>query len=198
MDIPNNILRALRLTVVLWLITVVVLTLPMLGLARLAAPHQAEGSLLRLDGQVVGSSLIGQAFSSARYLQSRPSGNPNLAPSNPALVDQIGQNARRWRSLGLQHPAPELLEVSASGVDPHLGVAAARQQFPALAQERGLAIDQLESLLRRHRQGPRSGAAIEPVVNVLAFNLELDHLSRTQQASQAKQSSQAQQSSQGR
>jgi len=190
MDIPNAILRALRLTLALWLITVVVLTLPMLGLARLVAPHQAAGSLLRLDGQVVGSSLIGQPFSSARYLQSRPSGNPNLAPSNPALVDQIGQNARRWRSLGLQHPAPELLEVSASGVDPHLGLAAARQQFPALAKERGLPIDQLEALLRRHRQGPRSGAAIEPVVNVLAFNLELDHLSRRQRVSQAGQAHQ--------
>lgn len=179
--LPTAILRAIRLTLVLWLITVVVLTLPMLGLARLVAPQQAQGSLLHVDGKVVGSSLIGQPFSSARYLQARPNGNPNLAPSNPALVNQIQANVQHWQSLGLRQPLPELLQVSASGVDPHLSVAAARQQLPLLAEARGLPIDQLEALLRRHRQGPSTGAAIQPVVNVLAFNLDLDRLQPLQQ-----------------
>ena len=65
--------QGLRLTLVLWLLTVVVITVPMLGLARIAAPRQAEGSLVRVDGRVVGSALIGQAFTSDRYLQGRPS-----------------------------------------------------------------------------------------------------------------------------
>ena len=166
--------RGVRLTLLLWFLTVVVITLPMLGLARLVAPDPASGSLIRRDGQVVGSRLIGQGFSSARYLQGRPAGAPNLAASNPELVRRVAAAARRWQSAGVAQPAADLLQDSASGVDPHISLAAARQQLPRLARESQLPLAELEPLLLQHQEGPSGLHAIEPVVNVLTFNLALD------------------------
>jgi len=174
MSIAAQLFRGLRLTLVLWLLTVVVITLPLLGLARLVAPDAALGSLIRRDGQVVGSRLIGQGFSSARYLQGRPAGAPNLAASNPELATRVAAAARRWQSAGVAQPAADLLLDSGSGVDPHISLAAARQQLPRLARERQLPLAELEPLLRQHQEGPSGLQAIEPVVNVLTFNLALD------------------------
>ena len=125
MSIAAQLFRGLRLTLVLWLLTVVVTTLPLLGLARLVAPVAASGSLLRADGRVVGSRLIGQGFSSARYLQGRPAGAPNLAASNPELATRVAAAASRWQSTGVADPAADLLLDSGSGVDPHISLAAA-------------------------------------------------------------------------
>jgi K+-transporting ATPase ATPase C chain len=177
MSFTAQLLRGLRLTLLLWLLTVVVITLPLLGLARLVAPDAASGSLLRRDGAVVGARLIGQPFSTARYLQGRPAGAPNLAASNPELTKRVATAASRWQSLGVTSPAPDLLQDSASGVDPHISLAAARQQLPRLARERQLPLVQLERLLRLHQEGPLGLQSIEPVVNVLGFNLALDGLS---------------------
>jgi K+-transporting ATPase ATPase C chain len=176
MSIAAQLFRGLRLTLVLWLLTVVVITLPLLGLARLVAPDAALGSLIRRDGQVVGSRLIGQGFSSARYLQGRPAGAPNLAASNPELATRVAAAARRWQSAGVAQPAADLLLDSGSGVDPHISLAAARQQLPRLARERQLPLAELERLLPQHQDGPLGLQAIEPVVNVLTFNLALDQL----------------------
>jgi len=176
MSIAAQLFRGLRLTLVLWLLTVVVITLPLLGLARLVAPDAAIGSLISRDGQVVGSRLIGQGFSSARYLQGRPAGAPNLAASNPELATRVAAAARRWQSAGVAQPAADLLLDSGSGVDPHISLAAARQQLPRLARERQLPLAELERLLRQHQDGPLGLQAIEPVVNVLTFNLALDQL----------------------
>jgi K+-transporting ATPase ATPase C chain len=168
--------RGIRLTLLLWFLTVVVITLPMLGLARLVAPDPASGSLIRRDGQVVGSRLIGQGFSSARYMQGRPAGAPNLAASNPELGGRVAAAAGRWQRAGIPQPAADLLQDSASGVDPHISLAAARQQLPRLARERQLPLAQLERLLRQDQEGPPGLQAIGPVVNVLRFNLALDRL----------------------
>ncbi|MCS5700217.1 potassium-transporting ATPase subunit C [Cyanobium sp. FGCU-52] len=176
MKLSSQVLRGLRLTSALWFLTVVVITLPMLGLARLVAPEQAEGSLLVRNGSVVGSRLIGQPFSTNRYLQGRPAGAPNLAPSNPELAARVGAASSRWQKAGIRNPAPDLLLDSGSGVDPHVSLTAARQQIPALARARGVSEQQLHALLREHQQGPWGGQSIEPVVNVLAFNLALDNL----------------------
>ena len=176
MSISAQLFRGLRLTLVLWLLTVVVITLPLLGLARLVAPDAAIGSLIRRDGQVVGSRLIGQGFSSARYLQGRPAGAPNLAASNPELATRVAAATRRWQSAGVAQPAADLLLDSGSGVDPHISLAAARQQLPRLARERQLPLAELERLLPQHQEGPLGLQAIEPVVNVLSFNLALDQL----------------------
>ena len=168
--------RGVRFTMLLWFLTVVVITLPLLGLARLVAPDAASGSLIRRDGQVMGSRLIGQGFSSARYLQSRPAGAPNLAASNPELAARVDAAARRWQSAGVAQPAADLLQDSASGVDPHISLAAARQQLPRLARERQLPLAELERLIPQHQEGRLGLQAIEPVVNVLRFNLALDRL----------------------
>jgi K+-transporting ATPase ATPase C chain len=177
MSFTAQLLRGVRLTLLLWLLTVVVITLPLLGVARLVAPDAAAGSLLRRDGAVVGARLIGQPFGSARYLQGRPAGAPNLAASNPELTQRVAAVANRWQRGGISQPAPDLLQDSASGVDPHISLAAARQQLPRLARERQLPLEELERLLRQHREGPLGLQAIEPVVNVLGFNLALDALS---------------------
>jgi len=176
MSFTAQLLRGVRVTLVLWLLTVVVVTLPVLGLARLVAPDAASGSLLRSGDQVVGSRLIGQPFNSARYLQGRPAGGANLAPSNPELAKRVAEASSRWELAGVSQPAPDLLLDSGSGVDPHISLAAARQQLPRLARERQVPMARLEDLLRRSQQGPLSLQAIEPVVNVLAFNLALDQL----------------------
>ncbi len=176
MSIAAQLLRGLRLTLLLWFLTVVVITLPMLGLARLVAPDAATGSLLRSGDRVVGARLIGQGFSSARYLQSRPAGAPNLAASNPELTTRVAAAASRWQSAGVAQPAADLLLDSGSGVDPHISLAAARQQLPRLARERQLPLAELERLIPQHEEGPLGVQAIEPVVNVLTFNLALDQL----------------------
>ena len=176
MTIAAQLFRGLRLTLVLWLLTVVVITLPLLGLARLVAPDAATGSLLRRGERVVGSRLIGQSFSSARYLQGRPAGAPNLAASNPELATRVAAAASRWQSAGVAQPAADLLQDSGSGVDPHISLAAARQQLPRLARERQLPLAELERLIPQHQEGPLGLQAIEPVVNVLGFNLALDQL----------------------
>jgi K+-transporting ATPase ATPase C chain len=179
MTFTAQLLRGVRATLVLWLLTVVVITLPLLGLAHLVAPDAAGGSLIRRDGQVVGSRLIGQGFPSDRYLHSRPAGSPNLASSNPALKDRVAAAASAWQKQGISRPADDLLLDSGSGVDPHISLEAARQQLPRLARERQLPVAQLEALLREHQEGPMILQAIEPVVNVLGFNLALDQLSAT-------------------
>jgi K+-transporting ATPase ATPase C chain len=148
----------------------------MLGLARLVAPHAASGSLLQRNGVVVGSRLLGQRFASDRYLQGRPAGAPNLAASNPELSARVAAAASRLELAGISRPAPDLLQDSASGVDPHISLEAARQQWPRLARERGLTMGQFERLLRQSEEGPLALQAIEPVVNVLRFNLALDQL----------------------
>ena len=176
MTIAAQLFRGLRLTLVLWLLTVVVITLPLLGLARLVAPDAATGSLLRRGERLVGSRLIGQSFSSARYLQGRPAGAPNLAASNPELATRVAAAASRWQSAGVAQPAADLLLDSGSGVDPHISLAAARQQLPRLARERQLPLAELERLIPQHQEGPLGLQAIEPVVNVLGFNLALDQL----------------------
>ena len=176
MSFSAQLLRSLRVTLILWLLTVVVITLPLLGLARLVAPDAATGSLLSRDGQVVGARLIGQSFRSPRYLQGRPAGAPNLAASNPALAVRVADGARAWELAGVSQPAADLLLDSASGVDPHISLVAARQQLPRLARERQINVAELEALLRQAQEGPLGLQAIEPVVNVLRFNLALDSL----------------------
>ena len=176
MSFAVQFLRAARLTLVLWLITVVIITLPMLGLARLLAAASAEGSLVFRQDVVVGSRLIGQPFSSGRYLNSRPMGEASLAAANPRLQQRVSAAADAWKQRGISNPAADLLLATASGADPHISLDAAREQLPRLAQERGVTIKQLEVLLRQNQENPIQLRTIQPVVNVLAFNLALDRL----------------------
>lgn len=186
MTLIRDSMRALRLTAVLWLITVVLYTLPLLAIGQGLFPLQANGSLIRVDGRVVGSTLIGQPFASERYFWSRPSAvdystgrqpssaPSNLGPTNPDLVKRISAASKVLKDAGVRNPAPDLLYGSGSGLDPHISPAAARQQIPRVAEARRIPAGQVAELVRRHTEGRFLGVVGEPRVNVLRLNLALE------------------------
>ena len=168
------------------------------GLARLACPWQAGGSLLRRDGQVVGSRLIGQAFTAPGDFWGRPSatttpdggampydaahsGGSNLAPGNPELarVVQARIAALRAADPDTRLPIPaDLVTASGSGLDPQVSPAGAAYQAHRVAKARGLAESRVLALVKAHTRGRQFGLLGEPTVNVLELNLALDGLSR--------------------
>ena len=180
----SSLLRpALSLLLLLSLITGVAYPLLVTGIAQVAFPAQANGSLIRdAQGQVRGSRLIAQPFDAPGWFVSRPSAGAyatvasaasNLAPSNPALASRVQAAAQ-----GLYHaalgPVPlALLTTSASGLDPHLPPAAVAYQLPAVAAQRQLPAAQLQALVAQYTETPLVGP---PVVNILAVNLALDQL----------------------
>ena len=159
------------------------------GLAQLAFPHRADGSLVEHDGRVVGSRLVGQAFAGARYFHPRPSAAgegydamasaaSNLGPTNPELVRQVrARRAAYRRDNGLrpgQQVPVDAVTASGSGLDPHISVANARLQATRVARARGLALDDVLALVASHTDGRSLGFLGEPGVNVLELNLALD------------------------
>jgi K+-transporting ATPase ATPase C chain len=185
---------ALSLFVLLTVVTGVAYPLAVTGVSRLAFPEQAAGSLLMQGGKPVGSRLIGQNFSDPKYFWGRPSatgpmpynasnsGGSNLGPLNPALVDAVkGRvDALKAADPGNRAPVPvDLVTASASGVDPHISVAAAEYQAARIARVRGLAPGVVKSLIDRHTQQRTFGVLGEPRVNVLELNLDLDQRARS-------------------
>jgi len=175
---------ALSLLLLLTLITGVAYPLLVTGLGQLAFPLQANGSLVRdQQGQVRGSSLIGQAFEGPGWFAPRPSAGQfatlpsaasNLSAGNPALAERIAGSAKTlWVPGGAPVPLA-LLTTSASGVDPHLPPAAVDYQAARVAAARGLPVEQVRALIEQQTERPWLGP---PVVNVLALNLALDRLS---------------------
>ncbi|OOW02765.1 potassium-transporting ATPase subunit C [Pseudomonas sp. MF6396] len=174
---------ALSLIVLMTLITGAVYPLVVTGVAQVAFPEQANGSLLRDDsGQVRGSRLLAQPFSGAGWFQSRPSaadyatvssGASNLAPSNPALAKRVGEQAQALY-VPAQAPVPlALLTTSGSGLDPHLPPAAVAYQLARVAAARQLPLPTLQALVEQSTLHPLVGP---PVVNILALNAALDQL----------------------
>ncbi|MFZ3183947.1 MAG: potassium-transporting ATPase subunit KdpC [Pseudomonas sp.] len=171
---------AVSLLALLTLVTGVVYPLTVTGIAQLAFPAQANGSLVKDGkGEVRGSALLAQSFSGAEWFQSRPSavafatvasGASNLAPSNPALAERIATDAAQLSVAGQGAVPMALLTTSGSGLDPHLPPAAARYQIARIAAARGVPVESLERLLVQHTEKPMVGPA---VVNVLALNLAL-------------------------
>jgi K+-transporting ATPase ATPase C chain len=186
----KSILRpALVLFALLTLLTGFIYPLAVTGVAQLAFPKQAHGSLVVRDGKAVGSSLIGQAFSDPKYFWGRPSatapmpyngvasGGSNLAPSNPALLDAVKARAEALRAAdpGNMAPVPQdLVTASASGLDPEISPAAALYQASRVARSRGLPTDEVTALIASNTQGRTLGFIGEPRVNVLALNMALD------------------------
>ncbi len=161
------------------------------GLAQLLFPAQANGSLLTAaDGSVVGSRLIGQPFSAPQYLWPRPSatgvfpynpmasGGSNLSPASASHQVEVNRQAQRLHSTGIQSPiAADLVQASASGLDPHISPQAAGVQIPRIAKARGLHVDQVASIVTAHIEQPQFGFLGASRVNVLAVNLDLDQVS---------------------
>ena len=176
---------ALSVLAFMTLITGVIYPLTITGIAQLAFPEQANGSLVRdARGEVRGSSLLAQNFEGPEWFQPRPSaagfatvasGASNLAPSNPALAERINKEAHRLATEGHGKVPMALVTTSGSGLDPHLPPSAARFQIPRIAAERGLPVDTLERLVELNTERPLVGPA---VVNVLALNTALNEMTR--------------------
>lgn len=161
------------------------------GIGQIVFPHQANGSLVLKKGHVVGSSLIGQEFSSPNYFWGRPSatspmpdnatssGGSNLGPSNPALVDAIKGRIAALKAAdpGNTNPIPvDLVTASASGLDPEISIAAANYQATRIARVRKLSVESVLGLIARYSKFQYFKFLGEPRVNVLELNLALDRL----------------------
>lgn len=173
---------ALRLLLMMTLLTGVVYPAAVTWAAHLLCPETAQGSLVYCDNQVAGSALLAQKFQSPRYFRSRPSasdgstlpsGASNLGPASGKLQEQIRERAAVWRE-GSALPVPsDLLAASASGLDPHITLEAARFQVERVAQARHLPSAAVEELLQKHSRNNLSGTAY---INVLLVNMELDRI----------------------
>ena len=160
------------------------------GLAQVIFPRQAMGSFVTGPaGKVVGSSLLGQPFSEPKYLWPRPSAttdfsyNPiassgsNAGPTSPAYLKTVGERLQGLRDTGVNGPiAADLVQASASGLDPHLSPQAASIQVGRIALARGLTEETVDRVLADHLEGRQFGFMGAPRINVLAVNLELDTL----------------------
>jgi K+-transporting ATPase ATPase C chain len=188
MSLVSQIRPALVITLLLTLLLGVGYPLAVTGVARLAFPRQAEGSLVRdVQGQVIGSSLIAQGFAKPEYLHPRPSaaGNDgydasgssgsNLGPLNPDLAKRIAKDSEALRGDGAAGPIPaDAVTTSGSGLDPAVSPANARMQAARIAAARGAPESAVRKIIDDHTARPALGFLGQPAVNVLQTNLALD------------------------
>jgi K+-transporting ATPase ATPase C chain len=184
----RNFLISIWMTLATTVLLGIIYPLVVTGLAQLLYPRQANGELIRRpDGTVVGSTLLGQPFTSAGHFHSRPSasgpagydpmasGGSNLGPTNKALIDRVAGSVQ---SLSAENPGAsipvDLATTSGSGLDPHISPASAEFQIPRVAGERGMKEDEVRALVAKHTEQRQLGFLGEPRVNVLELNLELD------------------------
>ena len=186
----NSIVRPALVTfVLLTAVTGIAYPLVVTGIAQVAFPGQAAGSLIVRDGKPVGSALIGQNFSDPKYVWGRPSATgpmpynasnssgSNQGPLNPALAEAVKGRIEALRAAdpGNMAPVPvDLVTASGSGLDPHISVAGALYQAARVAKARNLPLPQVQQLIEKHTEGRLFGFLGEPRVNVLQLNLALD------------------------
>ncbi len=185
--VSHQLRPAIGLLLALTVIAGIAYPVAVTAVAQVAWPHQANGSLIVVDGRTLGSSLIGQAFSDAKYFWGRPSaagkdgydanasGGSNLGPTTKALIDRVTAEVDRLRKANGDGPVPvDLVTTSASGLDPDISPAAAEYQVPRVATARGMTADQVRAAVARHTSEPIVGFLGEVRVNVLELNLDLD------------------------
>jgi K+-transporting ATPase ATPase C chain len=189
---------AIVLIVALTLITGLAYPLAMTGLSETLFPYQSQGSLIERDGKVIGSDLIGQAFTSDRYFHGRPSattgtdpadpsksvsqpynaansGGSNLGPTSKALIDRVKADVDTLKQENPSEPVPQdLVTTSGSGLDPHISPEAAFFQVPRIAKARNIPDYRVRQLIQERVEGRLFGLLGEPRVSVLALNLALD------------------------
>ena len=188
--IREQIKPAILIFIVLSVITGVIYPFLVTGVAQVFFHDKANGSLIYRNAKVVGSSLIGQAFGDPKYLWGRisatsppynasSSSGSNIGPSNPALIDEINGRMKALKAAdpGNTNLIPvDLVTSSASGLDPHISLAAAAYQIPRIARLRGLTQDAVRAIVNQHTTNRFLGLIGEPVVNVLEVNLALDEV----------------------
>ena len=199
----QHIRPAIVMIVGMTFITGLAYPLAMTGISQVLFPHQANGSLIERDGKVIGSSLIGQNFTSEKYFHGRPSATTdtdpkdstktvpapynaansagsNLGPTSKALVDRVKDDTAKLEAENPGVPVPaDLVTTSASGLDPDITPAGALFQVPRVAKARGLSQDVVRQLVEAHTDGRLLGLIGEPHVNVLQLNLALDALGKS-------------------
>jgi K+-transporting ATPase ATPase C chain len=170
----------------LTILTGVIYPLLVTGVARVAFPREAGGSVIVRDGKSIGSELIAQPFTDAKYFWPRPSAakydasnaaGSNLAPSNPALEEAIASRTAALKAADPTNRSPvpiDLVTASGSGLDPHISAQAAEYQADRVARARNLPPADVRALVARHVESPSFGMLGEPRVNVLKLNLALD------------------------
>ena len=180
---------ALRINIFLTILLGVGYPLVVTGISQLVFPHQANGSLITKNGQVIGSELIGQNFTKPEYFQPRPSAagsdgydatassGSNYGPTNQKLIDRVKASLDKFHkdNPDYQGPIPaDMLTASGSGLDPDISPASAQAQVARVAKARGITADQLNQLVAQYTKSPDLGLLGEPRVNVLKLNLALD------------------------
>lgn len=188
----RQLLPALRLLAVLTVLVGIAYPLVITGVAQAVFADQADGSIVRVDGEAVGSSLVGQVFTGDEYFESRPSAAgegydatasaaSNLGPNNPDLLTTMEERAVAYRErngLAADAEVPvDAVTASGSGLDPHISVANARLQAERVAAARDLPVDDVLALVDEHTDGRTLGFLGEAGVNVLELNLALDRAS---------------------
>jgi len=179
---------AFRIMVVFTILTGLIYPGVITGLARVLFPNQADGSLINLNGQVVGSSLVGQNFSKPQYFQPRPSaaGNgydasaslgSNYGPTSQKLIDRVKASVGQFRKDNPDYTGPipaDAVTASASGLDPDISPASATAQADRIAKARHASVEQVQQLIAEYTEGRTLGLFGDPHVNVLRLNLALD------------------------
>lgn len=195
----KGIKKPLLITVAMLLICGLAYPLLLTGISQLLFPHQANGSLIAVDGQTIGSELVGQDFTDSRFMKSRPSsvnyntytqtekengtyegigsGSQNYAATNPELAKRVEADIAEFLaanpSIAKEDIPTDLLTASGSGLDPHISPESADIQIPALVESTGLSQETLAAIVKRNTQGKFLGVFGEETVNVLMVNLEI-------------------------
>jgi len=182
----KNLLIAFWFTLVTTVMFGILYPLAITGLARVLFPGRANGQLIERNGKIVGSRIIGQAFSGPGYFHSRPSSagtgydatsssGSNLAPTNKILIERVKADVQKLQAENPTVSIPvDLVTSSGSGLDPEISPAAAEFQVPRVSRSRGMTQEHVRTLIKKHITGRDLGFLGEPRVNVLELNLDLD------------------------